>query len=132
MSSKWENFILHELTDEEIENRTDEEVFEFGLYLDTHPLPEEATVKGLLKKFGFKYDDLSEFAQNYYVGSCNTANRTENQIYINRPNSKWKHNIVINLNPNREGPYLTVQIDIDGDFIHEEAYTENGFLLYET
>ena len=124
------DFILYELTDEELENMTDEEVLEFGRFIEKNGVNELMTVKGLLKKFGFKYSDLTEFAQNYYVGICNTVNRTDTRIYINRADSPIKDNIVINLNPNREVPYLTHQIQANDDFLHEEAYNEDGLEIY--
>lgn len=125
-----EHFVLGDLTDEELEKMTDDEIFEFGHYIEENGLNELMTVKGLLKKFGFKYGDLSKFTQDYYVGRCNNVNRTDNQIYINRKDSPIKDNIVINLNPNRDVPYLTHQIQITDDFIHEEAYSEDGVELY--
>ena len=76
-----ENLILHELTDEEIGNLTDEDYFEIIQYYDNHPLPIESTVKGLLQKFDLKYDDLTEFIQNLNVGICNNATRSDSQIY---------------------------------------------------
>ena len=124
------SYILYELSDEELENMTDSEIMEFGRYMEKNGVNEAMTVKGLLKKYGFKYSDLSEFAQNYYVGVCNTANRTDTQIYINRADSPIKDNIVINLNKDREVPFLTHQIQVSDEFLHEEAYDEKGFQIY--
>ena len=126
------DFILYELTDEEIQNMTDEEYDEFDKYIEEHGLNEAMTIKGLLKRNGFKYDDLPKWVQDFYVDVCNNINRTEKQIYINRPNSIFKDNIVINLNPNREVPFMTCQTHIvEANFIHEEGYDEDGTVLYE-
>ena len=126
------NFILHVLTDEEINNLTDEEIYNIGVYHETHGVPEESTVKGLLEKLGIKYDDLSDFALGFFVGICNNANRTKSQIYFNRKNSPLKDNIIINLDDNNDIPYVTIQIQIGDSFIHEEAYTKEGALLYRS
>lgn len=125
-----ENFVLHELTDEELNNLTDEDAYTIGKYYDTHPLPELSTVKGLLKKFDIKYDDLTDFILNLNVGICNHANRTDSQIYISRHNSNLRDNIVINLNEKNDIPDVTIQIQVMDDFVHEEAYTRDGFELY--
>ena len=127
-----ENFIYYELSDEELENMTFEEFKEFDDYVQEHGLNEAMTIKGLLKKQGFKYDDLPLWVQEFYVGKCNNANRTKNQIYINRENSPIKTNIKINLNKNREVPYMTHQIQISDGFIHEDGYDEDGNLLYQS
>ncbi len=125
------NFILHELTDEEIGNLTDEDLYNIGVYQEKYGVPEESTVKGLLKKLSIKYDDLSDFALGLFVGICNNANRTKSQIYINRKNSPLKDNIIINLDDNNT-PYVTIQIQIGDTFIHEEAYTKEGAVLYRS
>ena len=127
-----ENFILYELTDEELEQMTDDEILEFGRFCEKNGINEAMTVKGLLKKDGLKYGDLSKFAQDYYVGVCNSATRTDTQVYISRKGSPIKDNIVINLNPNRDVPYLTHQIQVNDDFLHEEGYSEEGFELYRS
>ena len=134
MDKFWEKegFLMYELTDEEIENLTSDEIYEMGCYLDAHPVLEEATIKGLLKKFNLKYDDLPKWLLDTEVGIRDTANRTDRQIYINRKDSKFKDNIKINLNPNRDVPYVTIQTQISEDFIHEEAYDENGSQLYQS
>ena len=90
-----ENFIYYELSDAELEEMTIEEFEEFDKYIQEHGLNEAMTIKGLLKKGGFKYDDLPVWVQGFYVGKCNNANRTKNQIYINRVNSPIKTNIKI-------------------------------------
>ena len=125
------NFILHELTDEEINKLTDDEIYEIGKYYDTHPLPKESTIRGLLEKYNISTKGLTDFILGFNVGVCNHANRTENQIYISRQGSPLKDNIVINLNNNNDLPCLTVQIQISEDFIHEEAYTRDGGILYQ-
>ena len=127
-----ENVILHELTDEEIKNLTDEEVYNIGVYQEKNGVPVESTVKGLLKSLDIKYDDLSDFVLDLFVGVCNNANRTKNQIYISRKSSPLKDNIIINLDDNNDIPYVTIQIQIGDSFIHEEAYTKEGVLLYKS
>ena len=92
---------------------------------------EKETVRGLLKEYGIKYDDLPDWLQEKEVGRCNSANRTEYQIYINRPNSKYNDKMIINLNHNREVPYLTVQTQINDNFIYERAYSEKGAVIYK-
>lgn len=127
-----ENVILHELTDEEINNLTDEEIYNIGVYQEKNGVPVESTVKGLLKSLDIKYDDLSDFVLDLFIGVCNNANRTKNQIYINRKGSPLKDNIIINLDDNNDIPYVTIQIQIGDSFIHEEAYTKEGVLLYKS
>lgn len=127
-----ENFVLHELTDEELKNLTDEDAYNIGVYYDTHPLPELSTVKGLLKKYDLKYDDLTEFILNLNVGVCNHASRTKNQIYISRQDSSLRDNIVINLNESYDMPDVTIQVQVMDDFVHEEAYTRDGLELYRS
>ena len=127
-----ENLTLYELTDEEIDNLTDKEVLEIGEHYTQHGIPQHSTVKGLLKKFNLKYDDLEKFVLDMNVGICNNANRTKTQIYINRKNSAKKDNITINLNKNRDVPYVTVQMQVGDYFIHEEAYDEKGLKLYQS
>ena len=132
MIKDMENFVLHELTDEEIESISEDERYELLTYYTHHPLPELSTVKGLLKKFDLKYDDLTEFELSIGVGRCNHAIRTEDQIYISRKNSPLKNNIFINIKPDSEVPDVTIQIQIHDEFIHEEAYTKEGLKLYQT
>lgn len=132
MARDMTKFILHELTDEEINSLTDDEVYEIGKYYDTHPLPAASTVKGLLEKHNIKTAGLTDFVLGMNVGVCNYANRTDDQIYIGRENSSMKDNIVINLNKDNEVPDVTVQMEVDENFIHEEAYTMDGLLLYQS
>ena len=127
-----ENFILHELSDEELNNLSDEDAYNIGKYYDNHPLPEASTVKGLLKKYDIKYTDLTDFVLNLNVGICNHAARSTSQIYISRCDSPLRDNIRINLNKDNEVPDITVQVQIGDDFIHEEAYTMDGLELYRT
>ena len=126
--SKKEKIILRKMTDEELENLTSDDKFEImKQYMEE--IPYENTVEGLLKEQGIKYDDLTPFVLGIDVGRCDTANRTENQIYINRPNSKWKDNITINLNDNSEVIPITIQTG-DDEFLHEEGYDFDGVPLY--
>lgn len=127
-----ENFILYELTDEEIDNLTGEEILDIGEYYREQGLPQHSTVKGLMKKCGLKYDDLKTFVLNMNVGICNNANRTKSQVYISRKGSPKRDNIVINLNENREVPYVTLQMQVGDFFVHEEAYDEEGQLIYRS
>lgn len=127
-----EDFILYELSDKELNQMTGKDIMSFCDFCEKKGVNEAMTVKGLLKKEGLKYGDLTPFAQNYFVGVCNNANRTENQIYINRKGSELRTNIVINLNENRGTPYLTHQIQVNDSFVHEEAYDENGLEIYRS
>lgn len=127
-----EDVVLRDLTDEEL----DKIYGQGNSYKITKrhlkgKIDERATVRGLLKEYGIKYDDLPDWLQEQEVGRCNSANRTEYQIYINRPNSKYKDKMIINLNPNREVPYLTVQTQINDNFIYERAYSEKGAVIYK-
>ena len=126
------NIVLRDLTDDELDK-----IYEQGnsykikkRHLDGK-IDEKETVRGLLKEYGIKYDDLPDWLQEKEVGRCNSANRTEYQIYINRPNSKYNDKMIINLNPNREVPYLTVQTQINDNFIYERAYSEKGAVIYK-
>ena len=126
------NIVLRELTDEELD-KIDEQGNSYKIkkrHLDGK-IDEKETVRGLLKEYGIKYDDLPDWLQEKEVGRCNSANRTEYQIYINRPNSKYNDKMIINLNPNREVPYLTVQTQINDNFIYERAYSEKGAVIYK-
>ena len=125
-----ELLILRDLSDEELEKLSDLELLDLQSDYLKYGTPERATVKGLLKEYNIKYSDLSDFVLELNVGLCNYANRTKNQIYINRHNSSLKDNIVINLDKSRDLPYVTIQIQAS-NFIHEEAYTEDGLLLYQ-
>lgn len=125
-----ENFILYELSDDDLINLTKEEKKEIGDYYMEHNVPEKSTVKGLLKKHDVKYDDLPNFVLNMNAGICNNVNRTEKQIYINRKDSFFKDSITINLNKNRDVPYVTLQVQVGDYFIHEEGYDEKGELVY--
>ena len=128
--SKKEKIILRKLTDDEIDQLSPEDNFEIMLqYMDE--VPYENTVQALLEENNIKFDDLTDFILGMDVGRCNSANRTENQIYINRPNSKWKDNIVINLKSEMEVVPITVQTG-DDDFIHEEGYDFDGVEIYRT
>ena len=128
--SKNEKIIIRNLTDEELEQLSSDDEFEIMLqYRDG--VPYENTVQGLLEENDIKFDDLPDFVLKMDVGRCNSANRTDNQIYINRPNSKWKDNIVINLKSKIEVPPITIQTG-DDEFIHEEAYDFEGFEIYRT
>lgn len=127
MSTK--NIILRDLNDDELDDlymNSKSYVVKRGGFND-----ERSYVRGLLKEYGIQYDDLPMWLQNMNVGRCNTANRTDNQIYINRQNSKYKDRLIINLNPNRKVPYLTVQTQINDDFIYERAYSEKGAVIYK-
>lgn len=125
-----EKIILRKLTDEEIDQLTSEDKFEMMIEY-TKEVPYENTVQGLLEENNISTEGLSEFVLGMDVGRCNTVSRTENQIYINRPDSKWKDNIVINLKEDIEVPPITVQTG-DDKFIHEEAYDFEGFEIYRT
>ena len=120
-----ELIILRDLTDEEIIKLTDTEIDDMISSYKENGIPERATVKGL-------YDDLTEFILGLEVGRCNHVNRSENQIYINRPNSNFKDNIVINLDKQRDIPDVTIQIQINDDFIHEEGYNKDGLEIYRS
>ena len=125
-----EKIIVRNLTDEEIDQLSSEEQFEIMIqYMEE--IPYENTVQGLLEENDISTDGLSEFVLGMDVGRCNTAIRTDNRIYINRPNSKWKDNIVINLKDDSEVPPIIVQIG-DEEFMHEEAYDFDGFEIYRT
>lgn len=123
-----ETIILRKLTDEEIDNLTIDELH--GIMESySNEIPYENTIQSLLEENSIKYDDLPSFVLEYNAGRCNTASRTKNQIYISRPSSKWKDNIVINLNKNAEVPYFTEQTG-DDKFVHEVAYNHEGWLIY--
>lgn len=124
------NFVLHELTDDELKGLNSEDVYRIGKYYDENPLPYLSTIEGLMDSLGVQYDDLTDFILGLDVGVCNSVNRTDSQIYINRKNSPFKDNILINLDDSRDMPDVTVQIQVSDDFIHEEAYTKDGGLLY--
>lgn len=127
-----ELIILRDLTDEEIIKLTDTEIDDMISSYKENGIPERATVKGLLKEYNVKYDDLTEFILGLEVCRCNHVNRSENQIYINRPNSNFKDNIVINLDEQRDIPDVTIQIQINDDFIHEEGYNKDGLEIYRS
>ncbi len=128
--SKKEKIIVRNLTDEELDNMSSKENFEIMVqYMEE--VPYENTVQGLLEENNIKFDDLPEFLLKMDVGRCNNANRTSNQIYINRPNSKWKDNIVVNLKSDIEVPFVTVQMG-DDKFIHEVGYDIMGFEIYRS
>ena len=105
-----EDVVLRDLTDEELDKIYGQgNSYKLKKRHLKESVNERATLRGLLKEYGIKYDDLPDWLQEQEVGRCNSANRTEYQIYINRPNSKYKDKMIINLNPKREVPYLTVQ-----------------------
>ena len=124
--------ILRDLTDEELLNLTDEESFKIQVNYNLNGVPYKNTIKGLLEEFDIKSDDLSDFILNFNVGRCNYANRTDNQIYISRHDSGLRDNIVINLDGSRDVPDIVVQIQVTDNFVHEEAYNEEGLLIYKT
>lgn len=120
--------ILRKLTDEEIDNLSIDELHEM-MEAYNEKIPYENTIQSLLEDNDIKYDDLPSFVLEYNAGRCNTASRTKNQIYLSRPSSKWKDNIVINLNKDAEVPYFTEQTG-DDKFVHEVAYNHEGWLIY--
>ncbi len=128
----FKSFRYYKLTDEEIKGLSSDDVYEIGTYYESHPLPVDATVKGLLERLNIKYDDLSDFVLGLGIGICNSANRTKTQIYINRPNSEFRDNIVINLNKNSEAPPVTVQTQVGDNYVHEDGFDMEGVLLYHS
>lgn len=120
-----EKVIIRDLSDEEIEN-----FYKLGIKRKMGLISERATIRGLLKEFGIKYDDLPQWLQDKPVGRCNHATRTDKQIYITRKNSKFKDKKIINLNPNRHVPFYTVQTQVKPNFIHEMAYGIHGNIIY--
>ena len=128
MSEK-ELIVLRDLTDEELDKFSDRDLFELINDYGKYGTPVRATIKGLLNELNIKYDDLSDFALEFNVGLCNNASRSKTQIYINRKNSPLRDNIVINLDDNNDIPYLTLQVESNG-FVHEEAYNNDGLLIY--
>jgi hypothetical protein len=125
-----EDFVLHKLSDEELDGLSSDDIYDIGRYYDTHSLPYESTVKCLLEEFNINYDDLTDFVLNLDVGVCNYAQRSKKQIYISRKDSSLKDNIVINLDDSRDMADVTIQIQINDGFIHEEAYTYDGLEVY--
>lgn len=126
------NIVLRDLTDEELDKIYEQSnSYKIKKRHLKGKIDEKETVRGLLKEYGLNYDDLPDWLQEQEVGRCNSANRTKYQIYINRPNSKYKDKMIINLNPNREVPYLTVQTQINDNFIYERAYSEKGAVIYK-
>ena len=124
--------IVRDLSDDEIDNLSDDEIFELMNAYQERGVPKRATVGGLLEELNIKHDDLTDFILNMDLGVCNNANRTKGQIYINRKNSPKKDNILINLDDNLDIPDVTIQIQVRDNFIHEEAYNRDGLLLYQT
>jgi hypothetical protein len=122
--------ILRDLTDDELNNLTSEDRFQLMIDYQQNGVPERATIGSLLEEYNIKYDDLTEFILNFNVGRCNYANRTKDQIYISRHNSPIKDNIIINLTDSKDVPDLTIQTQINENFIHEEAYTQDGLEIY--
>ena len=131
MSDKWENFILHELTDDELNDLTDEEKEEIESYYESHPLPESSTVRGLLKKLEIRYDDLTDFILGLDLGICNHAVRVDNLIFINRENSPLGDNIFICLDEDNGGSDVTISKYISKDTWNEKGFTRDGVLEYE-
>lgn len=127
MNDKWENLVLHELADEELSNLTDDEINEIKDYYDEHDLPEISTVKGLMKKFALKYDDLSDYVLGLDVGICNHAVRRENQIIINRPNSEFDDEIRIELDENTGRSKVRLKKGNDEYKITENEPKRQGF-----
>ena len=124
------SIILRKLTDEDFDQLTSKDKFEMSVEY-TKKVPYENTVQSLLEENDISTEGLSEFVLGMDVGRCNTVSRTENQIYIIRPDSKWNDNIVIILIDDIEVPPITVQTG-DDEFIHEEAYDFEGFEIYRT
>ena len=127
-----ELIVLRDLTDEEINDLSDDFIFELHQEYRKQGAPVRSTIRGLLEEFDIRYDDLTDFILNFDVGLCNYANRTKDMIHISRKNSPLKDNIVINLNDKLDIPDLTIQIQTKDDFVHEEAYTRDGLCLYES
>ena len=126
-----ELLIIRDLSDEEIKNLTDDEVYELGKAYEKEGMPLRATVKGLLMEYDIKYDDLTDFILGMSVGVCNYATRGKEKINITRKNSSLKDAIVINLTDKYDAPDVVVRLQINENFIHEEAYTKDGLLLYQ-
>ena len=126
-----ELLVLRDLSDEELHKLSDDDNFTLMASYRQKGVPVRATVKGLLDEFNIKYDDLTDFILNVYVGVCNNANRTSNQIYINRKDGPRKDNIIINLDEDSDVPDVTIQVQVSDVFIHEEAYSRDGLLLYK-
>ena len=122
--------ILRDLTDDEILKLTGDDLYDLRKEYETNGVPYRATVKSLLEDYNIKYDDLSDFILGFEVGYCNYANRTPERIIIKRKGSLKKDNILINLNKDYDVPDIVLQIQVDDDFVHEEAYTSDGFPLY--
>ena len=124
--------VLRDFTDEELDNMTDEELFNLYLYYEKYGIPFRETVEGLLDEYYIEHDGLTDFILSMQVGICNYANRSDNQICICRKDSKRKHNIIINLDETRDVPDVRMQIRINDDFIRETAYTKYGLELYRS
>ena len=124
--------ILRDLTDEEINNLSEEDIMSMMEYYDENGVPYRSTVKSLLEDNDVSTDGLTEFILTLDVGRCNYANRTKKQIYISRHNSSLRDNIVINLDDSRDIPDVVIQIQVTDNFIHEEAYNDDGLLIYQT
>ena len=127
-----DEIILRDLTDEELNNLTDEESYKIQVNYNLNGVPYRATVKGLLEELDISINGLSDFILGFNVGRCNYANRTKKQIYISRHNSSLRDNIVINLDDTLDVPDIVVQIQVTDNFIHEEAYNDEGLLIYQT
>lgn len=122
------NIIIRKLSDEELDNLSVQEEWEITDQY-TNEVPYENTVQGLLEEQNIKFDDLEDWLLKMDVGRCNNAHRTDRQIYMNRPNSKWKDNIKIILNKDSDAPYVTMQFG-NNEWIHEEAYDTTGIMIY--
>lgn len=125
-----ERLILRDLTDNELNNLTSEDRYQLMIDYQMNGIPERATIRSLLEEYNIKTDDLSDFILNFDVGRCNYANRTKDQIYISRHNSPLKDNIIISLTDSKDVPDLTIQTQINENFIHETAYTKDGLEIY--
>ncbi len=124
--------VLRDLTDDELDALSDDLIFDLSHEYMVNGFPERATIKGLLEEMNIKYDDLSDFILELPVGICNYANRTDNLINIYRKDSKYLDNIVINLDDGKDIPDVTIQVQASDSFVHEEAYTKDGLLIYQS
>ena len=122
--------ILRDLTDEEYDKLTSEEKDDIFEAYDLQGLPYRCTVRSVLEENDIKISDLTDFILGLEVGLCNTATRTDDHIILRRDNSPRQDNIMINLNKSLDVPDVVIQIQVNDNFIHEEAYNEDGLLIY--
>jgi len=122
--------ILRDLTDEQYNNLTSEELDDIFEAYELNGLPYRCTVKSVLEENDIKISDLTDFILGLEVGLCNTAKRTDDHIILRRENSPRQDNIMINLNKSLDVPDVVIQIQVNDDFVHEEAYNEDGMLIY--